>query len=257
MMLLKSQPECAYVSRTRERACRSVFMVLALAALHGHASAQESCVWRGTSFYCNGECEAGESEMTRASSDPEIVLDGSRAKVPFGRTCLFGSKAFCCKTPRSMCRWDGTAMFCDGECSGSEREATPPPGSSSGRPCWTGSKVYCCTSAPVSTIPQHLNSCAADQAVCNEQCCEKNETCCGDACCAAGTHCCGSTCCDTPCCGDACCALLPPVTPPPPPPPASPCLRGVPCGEKCCPSGLQCCGVESDGRPDCRTSCLH
>jgi hypothetical protein len=31
----------------------------------------------------------------------------------------------------------------------------------------------------------------------------------------------------------------------------------VPCGSKCCPPGLECCGLFSNGQPDCKMSCLH
>ena len=45
--------------------------------------------------------------------------------------------------------------------------------------------------------------------------------------------------------------------PPPPPPPVNNCiLGGAPCGTKCCPPGLECCGI-FNGQPDCKTSCLH
>ena len=240
-----SAQERVSIVRTSEVLHSTAFVVLACLTVSRRASAQDDCTWRGTSFYCDGECQAGESEMTRASGDPGIVLNGSVTPVPFGAGCLFGSKALCCKTPRSTCRWDGTAPFCDGECKSSERKETPPPGSVSGASCWSGDKVYCCTAAPVSSIPQRLVSCESNQAVC------------GATCCAAGTHCCGDTCCDTPCCGNACCNLLPPPVEHPPVRHSSQCLRGVACGEFCCAAGLKCCGVQSNGQPDCKTGCLH
>ena len=70
---------------------------------------------------------------------------------PFGDACATGSKALCCQVPGRVCRWDGTAPFCDGGCRNGETEAQPPPGSSGGEACGTGSKVYCCHSTQTGT----------------------------------------------------------------------------------------------------------
>ncbi len=115
----------------------------------GQAVAQ-TCSWQGTAPLCSGECGTGESEQTRARTDPGLIDNASGARISFGNDCLTGTKALCCKTPRSTCKWKGTAPFCDGECTGSETKQTPPEGSSSGASCWTGSKVYCCTFTPAS-----------------------------------------------------------------------------------------------------------
>ncbi len=134
-----------------------VFAFFSLLLLGGQAAAQ-SCSWQGTAPLCSGECGANESEQTRSRTDPGLIDNSSGARINFGSDCLTGTKALCCKTPQATCRWDGTAPFCDGECRGSEKSATPPEGSSSGASCWTGSKVYCCTLAPavISGVPQRL-----------------------------------------------------------------------------------------------------
>jgi hypothetical protein len=124
---------------------------LFLAWTWSRLAAAQACSWQGTSPFCSGSCGAGESEQTREGSDPGFIDNSTGGAIPFGASCLTGTKALCCKTPRSTCRWAGTAPFCDGQCSGSETKQTPPEGSSSGNSCWTGSKVYCCTSQPSSS----------------------------------------------------------------------------------------------------------
>lgn len=100
--------------------------------------------------------------------------------------------------------------------------------------------------------------CPGDQAVCGGKCCAKGDTCCGETCCPASFFCReGGFCSEYP--SD----LLPPNSAPPPNPPQNNCIfGGEPCGSKCCPVGTVCCGVASNGQPDCRigtgtNACLH
>jgi hypothetical protein len=132
-----------------------VFAFLSFAPWSGQTVAQ-TCSWQGTAPLCAGECGAGESEQSRARTDPGLIEKTSGARISFGSDCLTGTKALCCKTPHATCRWSGTAPFCAGECKGNETKEAPPEGSSSGASCWTGSKVYCCTFSPVSSVPQRL-----------------------------------------------------------------------------------------------------
>lgn len=134
--------------------------------------------------------------------------------------------------------------------------------------------------------PNSRNGCCpSDQRVCAGKCCPPNYHCCGDTCCPEGESCCGDMCCPPKyyCCGDTCCppnyycrddgsggkfcSDVPynfPNTPPPPPLPHT-CPPGAePCGLPdrsgviwtCCPPGLKCCDVDSNGQPVCRTTCI-
>jgi hypothetical protein len=113
------------------------------------AVAQE-CRWDGTAPWCAGECGEDETEITRLDKIPEGWHPPFvNANPPFGSNCGVGpfgvgTKALCCKMRGVVCRWDGTAPFCDGECRPGETPGEPPAGSSSGASCWTGNKVYCC-----------------------------------------------------------------------------------------------------------------
>jgi hypothetical protein len=221
-------------------------VAMSLMVVCGQATAQsQRCSWKGTSPFCSGECGSGESEQTRADSDPGLVDNASGARINFGASCLTGTKALCCTTPGTTCRWKGTAPFCAGRCGGGETQQTPPDGSNSGSSCWTGSKVYCCTLPSVGATSSPLTStCPLKQAVCGGNCCDQT----------------------APCCGDHCCSLLPPVgTPTAAPPPASCSPDRAPCGFKdatgvirtCCPPGLQCCSFSAEFGPECKTTCLH
>jgi hypothetical protein len=95
-------------------------------------------------------------------------------------------------------------------------------------------------------------------------CCPSGQSVCGGKCCAIGEYCCGDTCCGDPHCFDDVCGNTPPFPDNPPPPPPNKCSiwGGQLCGTKCCPIGTWCCGVFSDGQPDCRlgstiNACLH
>jgi len=97
-------------------------------------------------------------------------------------------------------------------------------------------------------------------------CCDPGEACVGshnpntrDGCCPVGQECYGNCCAK----GEYCleggiCSTEPgyfPNTPPPPPPVNNCIFGGAQCGTKCCPPGLQCCGL-FNGQPVCKTSCL-
>jgi hypothetical protein len=113
-------------------------------------------------------------------------------------------------------------------------------------------------------------------------CCDHGETCKGlgmrentrDGCCPVGQDC-GSVCCapDEKCCGEVCCpknyycldsrscSENPGtfVNTTPPPQPESNCEffeGGSRCGSKCCYGGLHCCGVDKNGQPICKSSCI-
>jgi hypothetical protein len=148
-------------SRQLSRWC--AFAALLLIAGIARQAVAQVCIWRGTAILCSGACGTGESEQTRARTDPGFVDNATGARIDFGGACLTGTKALCCKTPASTCSWKGTAPFCDGECTGSETQQTPPDGSSSGASCWSGSKVYCCTMKPVGSVPQRLSTCPISQ----------------------------------------------------------------------------------------------
>ncbi len=119
----------------------TIAFVLAISLLGYSPSASQTCRWAGTAPYCAGECGLGETEEARATEG------GSVQHLPsenfFGNTCVFGTKAYCCKTPGVTCRWDGTAPFCDGGCEEGENEVKRC-ASCSGKLCWTGSKAKCC-----------------------------------------------------------------------------------------------------------------
>jgi len=122
----------------------TVVVSLVFIALGASPAVAQSCRWDGTAPVCDGACGAGETELTRAATNPgggPPAFSGP----PFGAACATGTKAFCCKASVS-CRWDGTAPFCDGECGAGETPGQPPSGSSSGKSCVTGSKAYCCHS---------------------------------------------------------------------------------------------------------------
>src|SRR5262245_10808751 len=109
--------------------------------------------------------------------------------------------------------------------------------------------------------------CPSDQIVCAGTCCRSS--CCGDICCPPGYFCCGDTCCppgyhcrDGWICEREFIGRFPTTPPPAPPAPSDKwciLMGGEPCGRGCCPLGLECCGLKSDGSPDCKRYCpaLH
>lgn len=115
-------------------------LVILLIGNVGNVSGQQ-CRWDGTAPYCAGECGPGETEVHRAAAAHMVTHLPSENH--FGNGCVFGTKAYCCKTPGITCRWDGTAPFCDGECEADEEEVERC-ADCSGKVCWTGSKVKCC-----------------------------------------------------------------------------------------------------------------
>ncbi len=130
-------------------------IVSILLALDAPPASAQSCHWAGTAPFCDGECGDNETELTRLDAVPShwtapFVVQNP----PFGEPCATGSKALCCSAPGGRtCRWNGTAPFCDGECSDDEVQAEPPEGSSGGQPCATGRKVYCCSKVGTSRQP--------------------------------------------------------------------------------------------------------
>lgn len=118
------------------------FMAATLSGAPSDSDAQ-TCRWDGTAPYCAGECGPGETEEGRADAAHETLHLPSTNH--FGNGCVFGTKAYCCKTPGITCRWDGTAPFCAGECKAGENE-TKRCDNCSGKVCWTGTKARCCTS---------------------------------------------------------------------------------------------------------------
>jgi hypothetical protein len=128
-----------------------------LLAVAASLVAAEECRWDGTSPWCAGECRSDENEAARLDKIPA----GWHAPYvnvvpPFGANCVVGTKALCCKGTGVICRWDGTAPFCDGECRPGETPGQPPDGLSSGAACWTGSKAYCCRSEQSSVVRSRL-----------------------------------------------------------------------------------------------------
>ncbi len=102
--------------------------------------------------------------------------------------------------------------------------------------------------------------CPSDQSVCGGKCCAKAEVCCGETCCPPNYYCLdGGFCSQFP-------SGIPfgnPLRPSAPGTPRDPrifsgnsryCGIGqTPCGNKCCPRGLECC--DTDAGPVCMTSC--
>ena len=108
----------------------------------------QSCRWAGTAPICSGECGGNETEITRLDEVPSHwVPPFANVNPSFGAACLTGTKALCCtQVQGSVCRWDGTAPFCEGSCKAGETKGQPADGSSSGAACLTGAKAYCCRS---------------------------------------------------------------------------------------------------------------
>lgn len=120
---------------------------------------------------------------------------------------------------------------------------------------WEGSGSGCCDHGEACVDTDDPNSrggcCPTDQLVCGGSCCAKGETCCGQTCCPPDHYCLdGNNCSAEP--------GYFPTTPTPPPPVHHCILGGVPCGTRCCPHGLQCCGIDvgRGGAPICKSSCL-
>ncbi len=119
----------------------------------------------------------------------------------------------------------------------------------------------CCDQNETCVDRYDLNSrqgcCPSDQSVCAGKCCAKGDSCCGDTCCPPNYFCRdGGFCSQYPT------DLLPPKGQPTPTPPQqeSGCYLfegGSPCGSRCCYGGLQCCGVDINGQPDCKVTCVR
>lgn len=131
-----------------------VAFVFGLLALDVPQAAAQTCRWDGTAPFCDGECGANETEITRKATSPGPPADQG---PPFGSACATGTKAYCCEASGVICRWDGTAPFCDGKCRADENQTTPPAGSSGGAACVSGSKVYCCSKTGTAGSPLKAN----------------------------------------------------------------------------------------------------
>jgi hypothetical protein len=155
------------VERLSTRFTRICAVVLLVCALTAPLAIAQSCRWDGTAPFCSGSCGGGETELTRLGSIPDFwVPPYVYQNPPFGSNCATGTKALCCKGVGGACRWDGTAPFCAGSCGRDEREATPPPGSSSGAKCVTGSKVYCCKTTGSTAQPLLAENCSSGPGTC-------------------------------------------------------------------------------------------
>jgi hypothetical protein len=142
-----------------------VLITAAVSVVHG-----QSCRWDGTAPFCSGQCTGNEKEMTRASDPPSDPTG-----PPFGKRCETGTKALCCASKITSCRWDGTAPFCEGKCNSNETQTAPPAGASSGKECWTGSKVYCC--GPVSSTGNSSVNPTVSQPLVGRDCSAGLDTC--------------------------------------------------------------------------------
>ncbi|WP_187308435.1 RICIN domain-containing protein [Lysobacter antibioticus] len=81
-------------------------VILAFLAIGISTSKAQSCRWDGTAPFCDGECAAGEEEITRLSTWPGHWTGAvsSPAVNHFGSACVTGSKALCCGTGRAASR---------------------------------------------------------------------------------------------------------------------------------------------------------
>jgi hypothetical protein len=56
------------------------------------------CQWRGTAPFCNGGCPSGWTQEGRASTaETARRVDPSDIHPEFGKSCLGGTKALCCR----------------------------------------------------------------------------------------------------------------------------------------------------------------
>jgi len=120
----------------------------------------------------------------------------------------------------------------------------------------------CCSEGETCTP---YGCCPRGQAVCGGRCCAPGENCCGDTCCPPYYYCWGGVFCEPyPDTG-----LWPKDWDPSKrkPTPKNPqvfnpsiryCHEGeTPCGEECCPPGLQCCYDIWTNSMECKPTCLH
>lgn len=132
-----------------------VFAFASLTLIAPQSTAQ--CRWDGTAPFCGGECRSDETEVGRLDAIPDFWTPPFVVVVPpFGSSCWTGSKALCCPSRNSICRWRGTAPFCSGKCEPGETQSTPPEGVFGGAACLTGDRVYCCRGGSTGTIPSRL-----------------------------------------------------------------------------------------------------
>ncbi|CAG0919038.1 unnamed protein product [Notodromas monacha] len=142
--------------------------------------------WYGSSPFCSmsNECPTGLTEITVASSAPEVIkgLPNLAQVLPFGKQCVSGQKVLCSglidheleriRSPNLeaisgsySCVWFGTAPFCDGICPEdmiAQMQATDDPDAQTisthnnwgpfGSRCWTGVKILCCKQADTNDV---------------------------------------------------------------------------------------------------------
>jgi hypothetical protein len=86
------------VRRLATMAFCSVLLTLAIPTAAKEQRVVKVCQWRGTAPFCNGSCPKGWSHEGRAST-AEIArrIDPSDIHPEFGKSCLGGTKALCCR----------------------------------------------------------------------------------------------------------------------------------------------------------------
>jgi hypothetical protein len=107
----------------------------------------------------NGKCACPSNRVYVPEDGKCRKCEGDKEVIKGQCACRHGTIEFppnsnqCAKGTKMKCRWDGTAPFCDGECSPGEiqEERTYDQNhvlnqdhTGFGEECSTGNKVYCC-----------------------------------------------------------------------------------------------------------------
>lgn len=207
----------------------------------------------GTQHDCSACLETCAKTLTLCSAAAAGVAVGGCALslFTFGISCA-GAAALA-GTILEGCV--ASAAACTGYC------AIPVVGPCCPKPCgFPGPTGEGCCDADEHCVDQsdpnsRYGCCPSDQSVCGGNCCAKGESCCGDTCCPPNYFCR-----DGRFCSEYPSDLLPPPGTPPSKKDFSPhstyCAVGqTPCGDQCCPPGLECCYDVWPYSGVCRTSC--
>ena len=107
----------------------------------------------------DGQCQCPSNKVYVKEDDKCRKCEGDKEVIKGVCACRHGTIEFppnsdrCAKGTKLACRWDGTAPFCDGECSPGEiqmdrsydqNHVHEQDHTGFGKSCSTGNKVYCC-----------------------------------------------------------------------------------------------------------------